>query len=111
MNLDYAMRVGDPYLFRENTAELDTLGGIICRPHKRLVFETRRPPGLGHLLSSFIVALLFTARAINKDTVLYKKTNRFLRESQLEAMFVRICLRRISFRPMSQINLPVQDLY
>ena len=111
MDLDYAMRVGDPYLFRENTAELDTLGDIICRPHERPVFETRRPPGLGHLLSSFIVALLFTTRAINKDTVLYEKTNRFLRESQLEAMFVRICLRRISFRPMSQINLPVQDLY
>ncbi len=51
MDLDYAMRIGDPYLFRENTAEPDTLGGIICRPHERLVFETRRPPGLGHLLS------------------------------------------------------------
>ena len=48
MDLDYAMRVGDPYLFRENTAELDTLGDIICRPHEHLVFETRRPPGLGH---------------------------------------------------------------
>lgn len=52
MDLDYAMRVGDPYLFRENTAESDTLGGIICRLHERLVFETRRPPGLGHLLPS-----------------------------------------------------------
>ena len=111
MDLDYAMRVGNPYLFRENTAEPDTLGGIICRPHERLVFEIRHPPGLGHLLSSFIVALLFTARAINKDTVLYEKTNRFLQERQLEAMFVRICLRRILFRPMSQINLLVQDLY
>lgn len=70
MDLDYAMRVGDPYLFRENTAEPDTLGGIICRPHERLVFETRRPPGLGHFLFSCIVALLFTARAINKDTTL-----------------------------------------
>ena len=101
MDLDYAMRIGDPYLFRKNTAEPDTLGGIICRPYERLVFKTRRPPGLGHLLSLFIVALLFTARAINKGTALYEKTNRFLRESQLEAMFVRTCLRRISFRPMS----------
>ena len=70
MDLDYAMRVGDPYLFRENTAEPDTLGGIICSPHERLVFETRRPPGFGHFLFSCIVALLFTARAINKDTAL-----------------------------------------
>ena len=46
MDLDYAMRVGDPYLFRENTAEPDTLGGIICSPHERLVFETRRSCGL-----------------------------------------------------------------
>lgn len=50
MDLDYAMRIGDPYLFRENTAEPDTFGGIICRPYERLVFKTRRPPGLGHLL-------------------------------------------------------------
>lgn len=50
MDLDYAMRVSDPYLFRENTAEPDTFGGTICRPCERLVFKTRCPPGLGHLI-------------------------------------------------------------
>ena len=53
MDLDYAMRVGNPYLFRENTAEPDTLGGIICRPHERLVFENKTPSGLGS--SPFLV--------------------------------------------------------
>lgn len=50
VDLDYAMRVSDPYLFRENTAEPDTFGGTICRPYERLVFKTRCPPGLGHLI-------------------------------------------------------------
>lgn len=50
VDLDYAMRVSDPYLFRENTAEPDTFGGTICRPYEHLVFKTRCPPGLGHLI-------------------------------------------------------------
>ena len=64
MDLDYAMRIGDPYLFRENTAEPDTFGGTICRPYERLVFKTRLPSGLRSSHPLFIVALLFTARAI-----------------------------------------------
>lgn len=89
VDLDYAMRIiGNPYLFRENTVEPDTLEGIICRPYERLVFKTRCPPGLSHLL-------LFVYSSVVIYGARYKRTRFSTRK--LTVSCERVGWRRCSY--------------